>query len=121
METAEIKNDLGYIRISDKVIATIAKRAALTVKGIAQMNERYGRAISSLINDDDVEGVKVNIKDDDITLNLYIVVKHGDRIPAIALKLQETVRESLLSELSLRVSAVNVNVEGIIFDEAESI
>jgi len=43
-------------------------------------------------------------------------VSHGDRVPAIALKLQEAVKEGVGDSTGLRVNAVNVNVERIVFD-----
>ena len=53
METAEIKNSLGTIRISDQVIASIAQAATLHVKGIYAMDDRFSHAISSVINDEE--------------------------------------------------------------------
>ena len=61
METAEIKNSLGTIRISDQVIASIAQAATLHVKGIYAMDDRFSHAISSVINDEETRGIRVSI------------------------------------------------------------
>ncbi len=91
METAEIKNSLGTIRISDQVIASIAQAATLHVKGIYAMDDRFSHAISSVINDEETRGIRVSIDNKSIVVDLYVAVYHGDRIPAIALNLQEIV------------------------------
>ena len=100
METAEIKNSLGTIRISDQVIASIAQAATLHVKGIYAMDDRFSHAISSVINDEETRGIRVSIDNKSIVVDLYVAVYHGDRIPAIALNLQEIVKEEIL-DLSL--------------------
>lgn len=117
METAEVTNELGKIRISDHVIAVNARNAALKVPGIAGMGESIFHSFSSVINDDITEGVHVGIKENTAVIDLYVCVRYGDRIPAIALRLQEAVKESIADYLGVKTSAVNVNVSEIIFDK----
>ena len=52
-----------------------------------------------------------------VIIDLFICVKHGLRIPAIALKIQKVVKENIESALHVVVSEVNVNIQRIIFDE----
>ena len=106
METAEVKNDLGTVRVSDQVIAVIAREAALHVKGIYGMDDRFSHGISAVISDAEAEGVRVSIRENGIVI-----------LPAIALQLQEAVKESVGDSTGLRVNAVNVNVERIVFGE----
>ena len=47
--------------------------------------------ISSVINDEETRGIRVSIDNKSIVVDLYVAVYHGDRIPAIALNLQEIV------------------------------
>ena len=117
METAEVKNDLGTIRVADRVIALTAKEAALRVPGIAGMGETFLHSISSVISDGNTDGVHVGFKEGVVTLDLYVCVRHGERIPAIALQLQEMVKEEVSDALGVRVAAVNVNVSDILFDK----
>ena len=62
--------------------------------------------------------MRVSMKDNGVVIDLYIAVSHGNRVPAIALKLQEAVKEGVADSTGLRVNAVNVNVERIVFEEA---
>ena len=117
METVSQENDLGKVRLTDRVIAITARAAALTVPGIAGMGETFLQSLSSVISDKDTDGVHVGFKDGAVEVDLYVCVRHGMRIPAVALKLQETVKEALSDSLGIRVSAVNVNVSQIIFDK----
>lgn len=116
METAEIKTELGIISISDQVMATIARDTALRIEGIVSMDDRYSHGLSSVISDEDAEGVRVSIKNKSIVIDLYICGKHGMRLPAVALKLQEAVKEDILQYTGITVAEVNVNVQQIVFD-----
>lgn len=117
METAEVRNDLGTIRVSDRVVALIARETVLHVKGVYAMDDRFSRGLSAVISDAEAEGVRVSMKENGIVIDVYIAVSHGERVPAIALQLQEAVKESVGDSTGLKVNAVNVNVERIVFDE----
>lgn len=112
--------DLGKVRIADRVIAITARSAALQVEGIAGMGETLLQSLSSVIADKDTDGVRVGFKDGSVVLDLYVCVHHGQRVPAVALALQEKVKEEVSDSLGIRVSAVNVNVSGIVFDEDQA-
>ncbi len=118
MQTAEVKNDLGTIRIADQVVATIARDITLRVHGVYAMDDRYSHGISAVISDEDAEGVRVSMKENNLIIDLYIAVNHGGRVPAMALQLQEAVKEGVADSTGLRVNAVNVNVEQIVFEKA---
>ena len=81
------------------------------------MGESIFHSFSSVISDDITEGVHVGIKENTAVIDLYVCVRYGDRIPAIALRLQEAVKESIADYLGVKTSAVNVNVSEIIFDK----
>lgn len=117
MDVAEIAGSGGVIRIADKVLATIARRACLSVPGVASMNSRYNHAIPSMIAGDDAEGVRISIRDNQVEVDLYILAVHGLRVPEVALHVQEKVRDTLSSMTGLHVSSVNVSVEGMIFGQ----
>ena len=76
METAEVKNDLGTVRVSDQVIAVIAREAALHVKGIYGMDDRFSHGISAVISDAEAEGVRVSIRENGIVIDLYVAAWH---------------------------------------------
>ena len=64
------------------------------------------------------EGVRVSIRNKNVIIDLYICVKHGMRIPAVALQLQEAVKEDIFQYTGITVAEVNVNVQQIVFGAA---
>lgn len=115
MEFVEVKSELGSVRFSDKVIADIARETALSIEGVYGMDSSFVHRIPSVMNFEDFDGVRVSIKNNSVVLGVYISVKYGKRIPAVALHLQESIKNKILVFTGISVEAVHVNVEDIIF------
>ncbi len=102
------------IKIADDVVAAIASMAAAEVPGVFSMagglvgdlTERLGRRNWQ-------KGVKVDVQHGSATIDLYLVVLYGSRIPEIAQKVQDRVRQAVESMTALKVKAVDVHVQGV--------
>lgn len=113
-------SELGKIEIAPEVIETIAGLAASEVEGVASMRgnfasdvvERFGKVSHS-------KGVKVEITDTRIQIDMYLVIQHGVSIPKVAQQLQTNIRQSLKNMTSLEVDEVNVHVVGIQMESDE--
>ena len=121
MAAAEIKTSLGIISISEQVLATIARDTALQINEVMSMDGRYSHGISSVIGDGDAEGVRVSIRNKNVIIDLYICVKHGMRIPAVALQLQEAVKEDIFQYTGITVAEVIVSDEELYLKIEETI
>jgi uncharacterized alkaline shock family protein YloU len=115
MEMAEITGPSGMIRVSGQVVAFVASRAALDVPEIASLDKRFTNTISHAVGMDVVNGVQVSEGQSGAIISLYVVVKHGGRIPEITLKLQEHVKEVVETDIHIPVEAVHIYVQGIVF------
>ncbi|ATO38499.1 Asp23/Gls24 family envelope stress response protein [Geobacillus thermodenitrificans] len=108
---------LGKVEIAPEVIEVIAGIAASEVDGIAQMRgnfaagvaERFGKKYHG-------KGVKVDLRDDGVVIDLYCLVQFGASIPNVAKKVQENVRQALWNMTGLETSEVNVHIVGIQFE-----
>lgn len=106
--------ELGKVEIAPEVIEVITGIAAAEVDGISEMRgsfamdvvERFGKRSHS-------KGVKVELTEDGIAIDLYVVVKFGVSIPKVAEKLQTNIRQSLKNMTALETSEINVHVVGI--------
>jgi len=111
---------LGSIRIANEVVAVIAGLAATEVEGIAGMSggivggiaERLGRRNLS-------RGVKVEVGEREAAVDLFVIVDFGVRIPDVAVRVQENVKQAIESMTGLTVVEVNVHVQGVSFPEGE--
>ena len=115
------KAEDGNIKISVDVVATIAGIAANEIEGVAGMCGSLAGGIAEFLGSkkSPTKGVKVEMKDDSVSVDLYIIVEYGIRIPELAWEIQENVKTSIESMTGLNVEKVNIHVDGVSFAKKE--
>lgn len=110
--------ETGNVKISVDVISTIAGVAAMECSGVYEMSGSFAGDIAERFGakKNPNKGVKVEISDDTVTADLYIVVKYGVRIPELAWEIQEKVKSNIESMTGMNVKKVNIHIEGVNFD-----
>jgi uncharacterized alkaline shock family protein YloU len=109
--------EVGNIKISVDVVSTIAGIAASEIKGVADMHRSFANEIAGKLGakKNQSKGVKVEMKEDAVLIDLYIVVEYGVRIPELAWEVQESVKNNVETMTGLSVEKVNIHIEGVSF------
>jgi uncharacterized alkaline shock family protein YloU len=113
----------GTIHISEDVIVELTRKTIATIPGIIL----GGTSIASKLGIGKKIGDGLRITVDDgivpaISIDTYISVQYGLRIPDVAWDVQEKIKEKLEAFTGYNVKAVNVNVQGIHFaDKIEKV
>lgn len=117
-EKVEIATNLN---ISEDVIGIIAGLAASEVEGIAGMTLGFVDGINQFLggNKKYSKGVKIELDGKKVTVDLFVNVRYGVRIPDVAWAAQTAVKNAVETMTGLEIAAVNINVQGIIFDKPE--
>ena len=106
-ENTEGTND--GIKISNDVVAVIAGVAVSEVPGVASMSGGFAGGISEVLSG------KKNLK-----IDVNIIVEYGSRIPDVAFEIQNRVKKSVENMTGLKVSEVNVHVQGVRTEKEEN-
>ena len=109
------------LTISEDVIGIIAGLAAAEVEGVSGMTLGLVDGINQILgsNKKYSKGVKVELENNNVVIDLYVIVKYGVKIPDVAFSIQNSVKASVETMTGLTVSAVNINVQGVTFDKAK--
>ena len=100
------------------IIAVMAGVATSEVRGVAGMSGGFAGGIAEVFGRRNLsKGVKVVTKNESTTVDLYVVVKYGYRIPDLAYEIQETVKSTIESLSGIVVDAVNIHIQGIDYSE----
>ncbi|MGZ4031568.1 MAG: Asp23/Gls24 family envelope stress response protein [Tumebacillaceae bacterium] len=111
-----LRTQLGEIRISEDVIATVAGSAALDCYGLVGMASRkqVKDSITELLGRENLSrGVQVRIQEDEVIVDMFIIVSYGTRISEVAHNVMDKVKYTLDSYLGLTVDKVNIIVQGV--------
>ena len=116
------ETEVNGIKISEDVVATIAGMATAEVKGVASMNGGIAGGLSEMFGKKSFsKGVKVQVGEKDTTIDLFIVVEYGSRIPDIAWEIQNRVKTSVENMTGLKVLEVNIHVQGVNLPKDEKV
>lgn len=107
-------HDYGNITFADEVVAIIAGLAASEIEGVAAMSGGIaGDIVEKLGKKNLSKGVKVQIGEKEVAIDLYIIVEYGARIPEIAWNIQENTKKAVETMTGLNVVEVNIHVQGV--------
>ena len=111
----KIKNDLGTISIDPEVIAKVAGLAATECYGIVGMAAKSVKdGLVHLLKKASLsKGVRLQMNNEHLIINLYIIVEYGTNINAIADTLKSNVKYQVEQQIGLPVGRVNIFVEGV--------
>ena len=107
-------NTLGEVKIADEVVAVIAGLATTETDGVASMaGDSSGDIISRLSMKKLVKGVKVEVIENHVIVDVAINVFYDTNIPSVSQKIQDKVKLAIENMTGLEVIEVNVKVIGI--------
>ncbi|QED48578.1 Asp23/Gls24 family envelope stress response protein [Cytobacillus dafuensis] len=113
---------LGKIEIAPEVIEVIAGIAASEVEGVAHMRGNFATGVvERLGKKNHGKGVKVELSEEGIKVDVYCSMTFGISIPSVAQKIQDNIRQALLNMTALDAQEVNIHVVGIVFENQKQV
>ena len=114
-------HEQGCIRISEEVVASIAALAVAEIEGVESLASSSALDFSDILGKKSiVRGVKIQLFEESVTVDIYLCVKFGFVIPDVAKKIQDTVSSTIESMAGLAVEKVNVHVTGVGFPKPKN-
>ena len=103
------------IQIADDVVAIIAGKAVSEVSGVAGMAGGFAGGITEVLSGKKnlTKGIKVDLTEKDVKIDVNIIVEYGTRIPDVAYEIQTKVKKAVETMTGLKVVEVNVHVQGV--------
>ncbi|QQZ10896.1 Asp23/Gls24 family envelope stress response protein [Heyndrickxia vini] len=108
---------LGKVEIAPEVIEVIAGIAASEVEGVAQMRGNFASGVAEKLGrKNHGKGVKVDLTDEGIVIDVYCTMNFGVSIPTVAQKIQDNIRQALLNMTALEAKEINIHIVGVQFE-----
>ncbi len=108
----------GNLVISEEVIASIAVAASKDVEGVSGFATKPVKLQNFYkIADSASKAVEVTMTETDIKIHIYIKVTQGAKIPLVAEKIQQNIKNAVQSMTGTMVSEVDVTVATVELDE----
>jgi uncharacterized alkaline shock family protein YloU len=102
------------VKIANDVVGKIAAIAALEVEGVSAMGSNITTELLGKVGMKNiVKNVKVDVLNNEVTIDIVITVEYGHNLPSTSQKIQARVKQAVENMTGLTVSDVNVRVAGI--------
>ena len=107
------KDKIGEVQIADEVLA------ATEVEGVDSMagnitNELVGRLGMKNLS----KGVKVDVTEEHVSVDLSLNIKYGYNIPTVSEKVQDKVKSAIENMTGLNVLDVNIKIASVNMEES---
>ena len=115
-------NDEGdQIKIDLQVLEVILGISAQKVDGVAGMRGGLKSGLSRVFGREDRgKGVAVSVDEDgELTADVYVYLKYGVNVPAVAGKIQEALKQQLTQMTDMNLKSIDVHVVGLVVPEDE--
>ncbi|MDR1495885.1 MAG: Asp23/Gls24 family envelope stress response protein [Clostridiales Family XIII bacterium] len=116
------RRDIGGVLVAPEVIVTYISGAVTETPGVAELAGNISDTITKKIlgNESKFKGIKIDGGENGYTIDIYIVVKYGERIPDIAWNVQKNVKAALDGVMDIIIENINIHVQGVRKDSDES-
>lgn len=111
----EDQSELGVIKIHDNVIASIAYLAALEIEGVSRICDSLKSKTLRLIGKKTQCGA-ITIqteKNQDVSIAVPVILKYGHKIPEVASRIQERVKQAVEDATDLTIREVVIKIKGV--------
>lgn len=108
------EENIGSVKIADDVVAMIAGIAATEIEGVAAMAGNITNELMSKVGVKSLKkGVKVDVIEKVVAVDLALIMEYGYNIPATSQKVQDKVKSAIENMTGLEVSDVNIRIAGV--------
>ncbi len=109
-----VNEKFGTVKIANDVVAMIAGLAATEVEGVGSMADNITNDMMvKLVMKKQTKGVKVDILDGNVSVELAVTLEYGFNIPTTCNKVQNKVKNAIETMTGFNVSDVNIRIVGI--------
>jgi uncharacterized alkaline shock family protein YloU len=104
----------GKITVAPEVLVDIVRQAALYTDGVVKMASvppRVDRIFRRLVT---AEGIELEIREDSVVIDLFLVVRAVDML-ALSHKVQQEIIRTMDRIVGIEVDAVNIHIEDVAY------
>lgn len=101
--------------MTDEALCKHIAKIALEFPAVDSLQEGSAEHALDILSRDVVssEGVRLTRKEDDISLELYVVVEYGTQIPKMAWELQQRIQSEVKNFADVDIEEINIHIEGV--------
>ena len=106
----------GKTTVSPDVLITITRLSALSVPGVSRLAQIPG-GVNRLFKRGMGDGVRIEVEDNVIVANLYLILKQNVNIREVSRNVQQQVARALQEMVGMDIGGIEIHIEDMDMDE----
>lgn len=106
----------GKTTIAPDVLTTIARMTTLSIDGVSRLADDAPN-VNRLFRRNTSGGVEIEIEDDTVFANLYVILENDVNIREVSRNIQQYVSRAIAEMVGMQVGRVNVHIVDIDYAE----
>lgn len=115
MDSMITEKDVGQTTVSTEVLHKIARLTTLSVQGVSRMASFHG-GIEQLLDKEEYKGAKVQIKDNQVFVDIFVVLMSNYNVRDISREIQSRVSRAISEMIGMEVGRVDIHIMDIDFN-----
>lgn len=116
----EYNEEKGKITCDRNILLSIISLATKEINGVASLEDSFVMKLKRLFNKSDSNGVKIKVSQTgQLIIDVYIRIFSGIKVPDIAYRVQENIKNNIVSMVDMKVGKINVHIVGVDFKTEE--
>ena len=116
---SEEQESFGRIEVAPEVLATIAHFATLRCAGVSKMSQVPQDVARMFRRSTQKDGVLLDLTDNRVRFDIYVIMDSHVNIMEASRAVQTAVSEAIDTMVGVPVTAVNVHVENVLYEQGE--
>lgn len=110
----------GRVSYNKAILLSIINLAAKEISGVASLCANFGGSkLGKIFSANYYEGVKITHTKDGLIVDVYINIFANYNVADVACRVQENVKNSIISMTEMPVKAINIHILGVEFAKAD--
>ncbi len=103
----------GTVTVAPEVLLDIVRLTALAAPGVARLSNTHPSGFSRLFNGKTGEGIRLQIEDSAVSIDLFIVAEPDAQMLQLGQSLQREISRAIHDVVGMPVKEINVHIEDV--------
>jgi uncharacterized alkaline shock family protein YloU len=108
-----MEENLGNVTVAPEVLLSLVRLTALATPGVARLYAGMPSGVHRLFSGKVAEGIKIEIEDHSVTIDLYIVAEPDAQMLTLGQTLQREINRAIHDVVGMPVKEVNIHIEDV--------
>lgn len=108
-----LEENFGNVTVSPEVMVQLVRLNALATPGVAHLAPNFSSSVRRLFGGKAGEGIEIQIEDNAVTIDLYIVAEPDTQMLPLGQTLQREIARAIQDVVGMPVKEINVHIEDV--------